>query len=100
LPADRPYEDAAEFLLLTTAADETYDRLRVGEALSSLLLTATNAELATMPISLDPRGAVFRLDEAVSEHPQIVVRVGWPLGRGADATRTRRRDLTAVLVQS
>ncbi len=53
-----------------------------------------------MPISLDPRGAVFRLDEAISEHPQIVVRVGWPLARGADATRTRRRDLTSVLIPS
>jgi hypothetical protein len=100
LPEDHPHEDAAEFLLLTTAEDRTYDRLRVGEALSSLLLTATNAGLATMPISLDPRGAVFRLDEAISEHPQIVVRVGWPLARGADATRTRRRDLTSVLVPS
>jgi hypothetical protein len=98
LPEDRPHEDAAEFLLLTTAEDRTYDRLRVGEALSSLLLTATNAELATMPISLDPRGAVFRMDQAISEHPQIVVRVGWPLARRADATRTRRRDLTSVLV--
>jgi len=100
LPEDGPHEDAAEFLLLTTAEDRTYDRLRVGEALSSLLLTATNAELATMPISLDPRGAVLRMDEAISEHPQIVVRVGWPLARSADAPRTRRRDLTSVLVAS
>jgi nitroreductase len=100
LPDDHPHDDAAEFLLLTTAEDRTYDRLRVGEALSSLLLTATNAGLATMPISLDPRGAVFRLAEARSEHQQIVVRVGWPLADGADATRTRRRDLTSVLVPS
>ena len=100
LPEDGPHEDAAEFLLLTTAEDRTYDRLRVGEALSSLLLTATNAALATMPISLDPRGAVLRMDEAISEHPQIVVRVGWPLARSADAPRTRRRDLTSVLVAS
>jgi hypothetical protein len=96
LPDDPPQEDAAEFLLLTTAENRTDDRLRVGEALSALLLTATNAELATMPISLDPGGDV----PAACGHPQIVVRVGWPPAGGAEATRTRRRDLTSVLLPS
>jgi hypothetical protein len=96
-PEHRAPADAAEFLLLTTAEDRTRDRLRVGEALSSLLLTATNAGLATMPISLDPGGDTLRLDYA---QPQILVRTGWPLDRGADTTASRRRDLTSILIPS
>jgi nitroreductase len=79
LADQRPPEDAAEFFVLTTAEDQTRDRLRAGEALSSVLLTATNAGLATMPLSLDPDGEMLRLDEVTSGHPQIVVRTGWPL---------------------
>jgi nitroreductase len=95
-PSDRRApEDAAEFLLLTTACDRTPDRLRAGEALSSLLLTATEAGLATMPISLDPHGEALRLDEALG-HPQIAVRTGWPLTHDTEAIRTPRRDLTAI----
>jgi hypothetical protein len=95
----RPHEDAAEFLLLTTAEDRTDDRLRVGEALSSLLLTATNAELATMPISLDPRGDVLRWT-SIPDTPRSSCAWGGPSPAGADAPRTRRRDLTSVLVPS
>lgn len=84
-------EDAAEFFVLTTAEDLTRDRLRAGEALSSLLLTATNAGLATMPLSLDPDGAMLRLDEVTLGHPQIAVRTGWPLARGTDEIRSQRR---------
>jgi len=86
LADQRPPEDAAEFFVLTTAEDQARDRLRVGEALSSVLLTATNAGLATMPLSLDPDGEVLRLDDVTFGHPQIVVRTGWPLA----APRTRR----------
>ena len=86
LADQRPPEDAAEFFVLTTAEDQTRDRLRAGEALSSVLLTATNAGLATMPLSLDPDGEVLRLDDVTFGHPQIVVRTGWPLA----APRTRR----------
>lgn len=85
LADQRPPEDAAEFFVLTTAEDQTRDRLRVGEALSSVLLTATNAGLATMPLSLDPDGEMLRLDDVTFGHPQIVARTGWPLA----APRTR-----------
>ena len=86
LADQRPPEDGAEFFVLTTAEDQTRDRLRAGEALSSVLLTATNAGLATMPLSLDPDGEVLRLDDVTFGHFQIVVRTGWPLA----APRTRR----------
>lgn len=89
----RPPVDAAEFLLLTTVEDRTRDRLRAGQALSALLLTATNAGLATMPVSLHPGGGTLRRDDPT---PQIVVRVGWPLVRGA----VTRRGLASVLIPS
>jgi hypothetical protein len=92
-----PADDAAEFLLLTTAEDRTRDRLRVGEALSSLLLTATKAGLATTPLSLGSGGEMLRLTEGITEYPQLVVRVGWPVTRGTEFTRTPRRDLSSIL---
>jgi len=62
----------------------------VGEALSSLLLTATNAGLATMPLSLDPDGETLALDDVTPGHPQIVVRTGWPVPITLPARRGRR----------
>jgi nitroreductase len=91
-------DDAAAFLLLTTAEDRSCDRLRTGEALSSMLLTATNAGLATMPLSIGPNGEILRLAEGITQNPQLVVRVGWPVARGAELTHTPRRKLASVLI--
>ncbi|QFZ19672.1 hypothetical protein EKG83_21560 [Saccharothrix syringae] len=52
-PVDRPsgeQEDGA-LLLLGTSSDDHLSTLRAGEAMSAVLLEATNAGLATCPLS-------------------------------------------------
>jgi hypothetical protein len=44
-------DDAGELLVLATATDEPVSRLRAGEAMSAVLLAATNFRLATCPLS-------------------------------------------------
>jgi nitroreductase len=95
-------DDAAAFLVLATAADRPEDRLRAGEALSAVLLAATRAGLATTPLSQATEVAATRdmLNHVVGipEHPQLVVRVGWPATHAAELSETPRRDLTSVLI--
>jgi hypothetical protein len=95
-------DDAAAFLVLATAEDRPEDRLRAGEALSRVLLTATRAGLATTPLSQATEVAASRglLREVVGipEQPQLVLRVGWPATHAAELLDTPRRDLAAVLI--
>lgn len=53
-------DDAAAFLVLATTQDRPEDRLRAREALSSVLLTATRAGLATTPLSQTTEVAASR----------------------------------------
>ena len=93
-------DDGAEFFLLATSDDRTQDRLRVGEALSSVLLTATGAGLATTPLSrgtdLETHRDMFHQSRRTA-NPQIFVRVGWPTN--AEQSPSARRDLATVLVR-
>jgi nitroreductase len=95
-------DDAGVFLVLATADDRAEDRLRAGEALSTVLLTATRAGLATTPLSQATEVAASRdlLREAVGipEQPQLVLRVGWPATHAAELLDTPRRDLASVLI--
>jgi hypothetical protein len=95
-------DDAAAFLVLATAQDRPQDRLRAGEALSSVLLTATRAGLATTPLSQATEVAtsrdLLRQVVGIPEQPQLVLRVGWPATRAAELTDTPRRDLASVLI--
>jgi Nitroreductase family len=94
-------DDAAEFLVLATADDAVEDRLRAGEALSAVLLTATKAGLATTTLSqgteLAENRASVRAVLHLPEHPQVVVRVGLPSSQAAELAPTPRRDLGSVL---
>ena len=97
-------DDASAFFVLATAEDRPEDRLRAGEALSTVLLTATRAGLATTPLSQATEVAASRtrLRQVVGmpEQPQLVLRVGWPASRAAELPDTPRRDLAAVLVHA
>ena len=95
-------DDAAAFFVLATAEDRPEDRLRAGEALSRVLLTATRAGLATTPLSQATEVAASRellcKVLGIPEQPQLVLRVGWPATRAAELADTPRRDLASVLI--
>ncbi|TQM32525.1 nitroreductase family protein [Nocardia bhagyanarayanae] len=94
--------DHADLLLLATPNDDRLAHLRAGEAMSAVLLTATNIGLATCPLSapLDSADQRLRLrHDALDDtaHPQVILRVG----QAPDATDlpplTPRRSLAEIL---
>jgi hypothetical protein len=102
-PGRSPDDNATEFLVLVTPADSVLDRLRAGEATSAVLLAATRIGLATTPLSqaLEMDASRHRLRTGVlgiPEHPQLVIRVGWPASGGAEVPVTPRRALHSVLL--
>ncbi|MGH4007145.1 MAG: Acg family FMN-binding oxidoreductase [Pseudonocardiaceae bacterium] len=105
LPGHGPADDAAEFLVIATHGDEPLDRLRAGEAISAVLLAATHLGLATTPLSQAIEVDVTRQEIQhqvlhIPEHPQLIVRVGWPATAAAELPVTHRRDLRSVLLPS
>lgn len=95
--------DAAELLVIATAGDNPLDWLRAGEATSAVLLAATRMELATTPLSqgLEVQRSRRELQHEVlhvPEHPQLIIRVGWPASGAAELPVTPRRDLGSVLL--
>jgi nitroreductase len=92
-------------LVLATHRDEPLDRLRAGEALSAVLLAATELGLATTPLSQAleveaTRKALQHQVLHVPEHPQLLIRIGWPATAAAELPPTPRRDLRSVLLPS
>lgn len=87
--------DGAELLVIGTSSDDVLCQLRAGEALSAVLLRATELGLASCPLSqpLEVADTRRRIAEQVldaSLAPQILVRVGWaPPGPGLPATPRR-----------
>jgi nitroreductase len=101
--AGGPAEDAAELLVVATPGDDVPDRLRAGEATSAVLLAATRRGRATTPLSQGievdaTRDAIRSHVLHVPEHPQLVLRVGWPAPNAAPLPLTPRRPLRAVLL--
>ena len=92
-------DDGAEFFLLATNEDRTQDRLRAGQALSSVLLTATQAGLATTPLSRGLEMGTHHLAVGETATPQIFVRVWWPTVRASGQSPSVRRDLATVLMR-
>jgi nitroreductase len=102
-PGHDPDDDAAVFLALVTTEDTALDRLRAGEAASAVLLTATRMGLATAPSSqvVEVGASRLRLRRdvlGVPEHPQLVLRVGWPVAGTAAVPASPRRRLASVLL--
>ncbi|MGK8557450.1 Acg family FMN-binding oxidoreductase [Nocardia gipuzkoensis] len=94
--------DHSDLLLLATINDDRLARLRAGEAMSAVLLTATNVGLATCPVSGPLENAELRsrlrhdiLDDTA--HPQVILRVGQPPGSADPPPMTPRRSLAEVL---
>jgi len=92
-------QDGALVLALGTAADGTVDRLRAGEAVSLVLLTATALGLASCPISepleIAKSREAHREDVFGDEQfPQMLVRVGWAAVNADPLPATPRRALT------
>jgi nitroreductase len=98
IPQDGDGPDGALLLVLGTASDGTLDQLRAGEALSAVLLHATELGLATCPLSqpLEVTAARTELRDDVlggTLTPQLVLRVGWaPTGPPLPATPRRPVD--------
>jgi nitroreductase len=97
--------DASELLVVGTPGDDPVDRLRAGEATSAVLLAATRLGLATTPLSqgveIDATRRAIQCDVLrIPEHPQLVIRVGWPADRAAELPPTPRRDLRSVLLST
>ncbi|MEV4238815.1 Acg family FMN-binding oxidoreductase [Nocardia sp. NPDC050408] len=101
--ADGAHEpDYAELLVISTSADNRLSRLRAGEAISAVLLTATNIGLATClltePLELaDLRRRVRHevLDDIAQ--PQAILRVGWLPTSALSLPMTPRRSVADVL---
>lgn len=95
-------EDAGELLLLGTTSDDAISRLRAGEAMSAVLLAATDCGLATCPLSqpLEIGRTRQLLEERLFDSaasPQIVLRVGWAPQHHQPVPATHRRAVSEVL---
>ncbi|WP_062987830.1 hypothetical protein [Nocardia anaemiae] len=94
--ADEP--DFAELLVLATAGDDRGSRLCAGEALSAVLLTATNVGLATCVLTepleipaLRHRVRAGVLDD--NRYPQALIRIGWAPTSSEQLPMTPRRSV-------
>jgi nitroreductase len=94
--------DHAVLLALGTATDDRLARLRAGEATSMALLTATSMGLATCPVTepleLEQTREAIRSEVfGETDHPQVMLRIGWaPIG--ADPLpATPRRPMNEVV---
>lgn len=95
-------DDGAALGILTTPGDTAVQWISAGEALSAVLLTATQEGLATCPLSQISEVDVARdqVRERVvgtTEVPQLAVRVGWPVTGEFPSPLTPRRALTEVV---
>jgi len=95
-----PSEDG--LLVVCTSSDDVISRLRAGEALSAVWLSATHDNMALVPLS-----QAIEVDETREEvqsdvlgglaFPQLLLRVGWlPLSRN-ELPMTGRRPLSEVV---
>ncbi|MCE3554128.1 NAD(P)H nitroreductase [Pseudonocardia sp. RS11V-5] len=94
--------DGGVLLVLATPDDDTAARLAAGEATSAVLLTATRGGLATDPLSQavempDAREGL-RAALGLAEHPQLVIRLGFPAPGAPPLEPTPRRPLRSVLL--
>ncbi|ASW89908.1 Acg family FMN-binding oxidoreductase [Mycobacterium marseillense] len=101
-PDASPAEDSAVILMLGGAADDRLAQLRVGEATSAVLLTATAMGLATCPITepleIPATREAIRADVwAADGYPQMLLRVGWAADGAAPLPPTPRRALADVV---
>ena len=95
-------EDGTMLLALGTSSDDHLSQLRAGEAMSAVLLRATELELATCPLSqpLEVDDTRHTLRDVVLHgtlSPQLVLRIGWPPAGVPAIPPTPRRPLTEIV---
>lgn len=98
----REESDGTVLTLLATPGDDPLDRLRAGEALSAVLLTATRLGLATDPISqplevAETRETLRTRYLADDAEPQVLVRVGWAPVSASPVPETGRRPVDETI---
>ena len=101
-PHSFEHEDASVLMVLSSRTGDHLGALRAGEAISAVLLTATDLGLAATPLSQPLEVANTRA--AISDHivgpqlfPQIVLRVGWAHPGSPELPPTSRRNIEHVL---
>jgi nitroreductase len=97
-------DDGAVLAVLATRGDSFESWLAAGEALSAVLLTATEQGLATCPLSQISEVATARnhVRERVlggEGFPQLAIRIGWPVTREFPGPLTPRRPVSEVVEQ-
>ncbi|HEX9335599.1 MAG TPA: NAD(P)H nitroreductase [Pseudonocardiaceae bacterium] len=97
-----PDDEETVLAVLGTTADDRCARLRVGEAMSAVLLAATELGLATCPLShpfevAATRDFVRRQVLHDTLYPHIVLRIGWPVVGVEPVPLTPRRPIGDVL---
>ncbi|HVK24001.1 MAG TPA: nitroreductase family protein [Actinokineospora sp.] len=100
-PVRRGEVDAAELVVVATSGDDPLSRLRAGEAVSAVLLAATELGLATCPLSqplevMATRHLVRDVVLGGAAVPQLVVRVGWAPVAAAPLPESPRRAVADV----
>jgi len=99
--ADRPHSDDAAMVVLATDADTDLMRIRAGETLSRIVLSATEMGLATCPLTEPLTETRDRLALACEvfdgeAYPQLLIRVGWAAGNGDQLAPGERRSLAEI----
>jgi nitroreductase len=95
-------EDGAILLALGTSSDDRLSQLRAGEAMSAVLLRATELELASCPLTQPLEVADTRdtlRDDVLhgTLSPQLILRIGWPPAGLPAVPPTPRRPLTEIV---
>lgn len=95
-PSTDSEPDSAELLVLSTPTDDESAWLSAGEALSAVLLTATNVDLASCALiePLEIPELRCRIRRSVLEnrsYPQSVIRIGWAPANAGPLPVTSRR---------
>lgn len=98
----REESDGTVLAILSTSGDSAVDQLRTGEALSAVLLRATQIGLATDPISqpLEVAGTRTELRSMClsgQSEPQLVLRLGWPQMGADPVPPTGRRPVEETI---
>jgi nitroreductase len=100
--ADTAEDDAGELLVLATPDDDPQSWLRAGEATSAALLTATDLNLASCPLSqaLEVANTRAVVQELVLDNdavPHLILRIGWVHTAAAPLPPSPRRAVDEVI---
>ena len=100
--AGSPHSDAAAMVVLGTDTDNDLMRLRAGETMSQIVLSATAMGLATCPVTDPLKNTRDRLALACEvfdgeAYPQILIRLGWPPTDSDPLAPVERRSIAETV---